>query len=53
MHEDYKRKEEKELITRFEAFLKSGEGFYFDEESFSRIISYYAEHEKMVSTLVN
>jgi hypothetical protein len=46
MQEDYKRKEEKELINRFEAFLKNSESHYFDEEAFLQIISYYSSQEK-------
>ena len=46
MHEEHKRKEERELIRKYEAFLKNKENHYFDEEVFIRIISYYINHEK-------
>ena len=47
MHEEYKRKEEKELIRRFEAFLKNKEVHYFDEDSYLQVVTYYQNQEKL------
>ena len=47
MAEEHKRKEERELIRKFEAFLKNRENHFFDEEAFVQIISYYSVHDKL------
>ena len=51
MKEEYKKKEEKELINRFEAFIKNGDSHYFDEESFLQIMSHYIHGEKLNKAL--
>ncbi|MEM6830110.1 MAG: tetratricopeptide repeat protein, partial [Bacteroidota bacterium] len=51
MREEHKRKEEKELVRKYEAFLKSKENHYFDEESFIQIVSYYLTNEKYLQAL--
>ena len=46
MKEEYKRKEEKELIKRFEEYVKSESTDYFDEESYLQIVQYYIRVDK-------
>ena len=45
--EHYRKKEEKELIKRFEMHLKRGDNQYFDEDDFLTIINFYLESDKM------
>ena len=47
MTEHYRKKEEKELIKRFEMHLKRGDNQYFDEDDFLIIINFYLESDKM------
>ena len=51
MAEEHKRKEERELIRKFEAFLKNRENHFFDEESLIQIICYYSVHDKLNQAL--
>jgi tetratricopeptide (TPR) repeat protein len=51
MHEEHKRKEERELIIKFESFLKNNESHYFEEEQFFHIIDYYRDREKFRAAL--
>ena len=46
MKEDHRKKEEKELVKKFESHLKTGEYHYFDEEDFLAIINFYLEFNK-------
>ena len=47
MSEGRKHKEERELIRKFEQALKNQENYYFDEECFIQIISYYITQNKL------
>ena len=47
MKEEYKHKEQRELIRKFEAFLKNKENHYFEEETFLEVIAYYQNHDKL------
>ena len=51
MQEEHKRKEQRELVKKFEAFLKAKENHYFDEDSFLNIISYYQDQDKLKMAL--
>ena len=43
MMEHHRKKEEKELVKRFEAHLKTGDNQYFDEDDFLAITNFYLE----------
>ena len=47
MMEHHRKKEEKELVKRFEAHLKTGDNQYFDEDDFLAITNFYLESDKM------
>ena len=49
MHEEHKRKEERELIRKYEAFVKNKENHYFDEEGFVQIISHTIQAVKNIN----
>ena len=51
MAEEHKRKEERELIRKFEAFLKQKENYFFDEDAFIRIINHYSANDKLNQAL--
>ena len=51
MPENFKRKEEKELVRRFEESLKNKSGHFFEEEEYGKIINYYLEKEKIANAM--
>ena len=46
MQEDRKRKDQKDLARKFESYLKAGENFFFDEDSFIELVAFYNEGDK-------
>ena len=51
MGEDFRRREELEVIKRFELAVKNKTYTFFDLEEFEEIISYYLQHQKYKKAL--
>ena len=52
MKENFKKKkEENELIKRFEEYLKNKSSYFFELDSFEQIIDYYLEEAKFKKAL--